>query len=123
MIHTRPQLDRIDLANIVGAVGPGVGREFNSFTQIYKQLPTFQEICNNPDKIAIPEKPDVIHAMTSLISHKDNIHRLPDALPFIERLPIEFQVWALRDVIRKKPEMLNDPSVQAWKERNAKRIR
>lgn len=124
LIHKRKELDHIDLGNIIGSVGPGVGREFRAFTKIYEsgRLPTFEEIVENPEGINIPDKPDVIHAITSIISHPENIDRMPDALPFIERLPIEHQVWCLRDVIRQKSELLNDPKLNEWKQRNAKRM-
>jgi len=125
-VHTlivgRKELDKIDLANIAGAIGQGTGREFRTFSQIYKKLPTFEEILKNPKGIAIPDKPDVLHALASLISHPDNVKHIENAIEFLERMPIEFQVWTLRDVIRKSPDAINLPKVNEWKQRNAHRM-
>mgnify|MGYP000648669623 FL=1 len=38
---------------------------------------------------------------------------------YISRLPKEFQVVTLRETIRRKPEMLNNASIQKWVEESA----
>jgi len=120
--HSPNEIDVIDLAILIGTIGKGPAIEFQGYSLIYDKLPSFEDILKNPHKIDIPEEPSVRHALASLISHPDNLIHLPEAMPFIDRLPVEFQVWSLRDAIKKKPELLNHPALEIWKDKYGDRL-
>ena len=122
LIKNRLKLDSIDTAVLIGTLGNGPAIEFKSFTDIFERLPSYEEIANNPLKVDIPNEPSILHALAALIAHEDHLKTIDKVMPFIERLPVEFQVWALRDAIRKDASILNNPAVDAWKIKFADRL-
>jgi len=116
------QIDNISLANLSGTIGSGPAIEFHGFTQIYDKLPTYASLLKDPKGTIMPDEPSVLYALASLISHEDNLDTVPNVMPFITRLPVEFQVWTLRDAIKKKPELLYDPVIEDWKIKYADRL-
>jgi len=122
---TKRHPDDIDTSTLIclaGTVGNGPAIEFQGFTKIYNKLPKMEDIQKNPDSIVLPEEPSVMWALSSLLCNKDNVNILPKVMPFVNRLPMEFQVWTLRGAIKIKPELLNVPEINAWKIQNADKL-
>jgi len=116
------QLDSTDIAILAGAVGTGPAVEFAGYAAIYDKVPSYAEIIANPDKIDIPQEPSVLHALSSLVSHPQHLDTLDKAMPFVDRLPVEFQVWAIRDAIKVRPSIMHNTCLDAWKMKYADRL-
>lgn len=122
LIQRPNELDVIDLAILTGNVGSGPAIEFQGFAAIYDKLPQYAEIHANPTGAPIPTEPSVLHALASLLAHPQHLDTITDIVPYIERMPVEFQVWSLRDAIRLKNSLLHHPALEDWKDKYADRL-
>lgn len=104
---------------LAGTVSEGVAREFIGFTDIYTKLATIEQIKQNPDGINVPEEPSILFALTGSIGNNATKDNLEDLMRFVVRIPIEFQVVCLREMVRRDPLIQNEPSVTAWINKNA----
>ena len=114
LVNGKPSI-KIDMLNILGGcVSEGLAREFIGFCSIYADLPTVGQIAANPEGITMPDEPSVMYALSgSLANHAtpDNMDKL---YKFILRMPIEFQIVTLREVVRRNKDMVRVPAVQNW---------
>jgi len=114
MITDTPLLTYNDLPYMAGTIGEGVAREFLSYTQIYKDLISIEEIMANPHGVTISDEPSVRYALSGLVSHHFDATTGDALMPFIERLPMEFRALTLQGAIQRKPETLSLPIVDRW---------
>lgn len=105
-----PQL----LPMLAGTLSEGVAREFVSFCKIYADLPKIAQIVAAPDTIKVPQEPSILFALTGTIAHNATMDNFGQLMKFIQRLPAEFQVVALRETIRRNKPMMAHASVQKW---------
>lgn len=103
-----------DVPMLAGTISEGLAREFIVFCQIYSKLPTIQSIVAAPDVVAVPTEPSILFALTGAIGNFANEDTITSLMVFINRLPIEFQVVTLRDIVRRKKELLQNPAVLKW---------
>lgn len=114
--------DPIILPMLTGALSEGVAREFLGFCKIYKSLPSLGDITRDPEGIKVPLEPSVLFALTGSIAHNADESNLGQFITFIKRVPIEFQVVCIREIIRRHKGMANHPAVNEWVKVNAKEI-
>lgn len=107
-------VDQKMLPLLAGTISEGLAREFMSFLRIYDRLLTLPEILAAPDTVAVPDEPSILYALTGAIANGANEKTVGGLMIFVNRLPIEFQVVTLRDIVRRKKELLAHPSVQKW---------
>lgn len=90
---------------LTGALGEGMAREFYGFTRIYKDLPSIQEIINNPEKTPIPAELSTMYAIAgSIASHADE-DNLEALLKYVARLDDEFIIITIRQMVQRTPEL------------------
>jgi hypothetical protein len=110
---------KLFLPLLAGTLGEGVAREFLGFCKIHTQLPKPSEIIAKPESIHVPNEPSILYALTgSLANHMDSVTAEP-LMKFISRMPIEFQIVAMRGVTKRKRELLKVPAVTKWVSTNA----
>lgn len=97
-----------------GTVGEGAGIEFFTFTQIYQDLVSLEDILANPTTCKIPQEPAVLWALTGVIAHNMNADNADLLIQYIDRIPSEFAVLTLRTVGAKNPQLLDIPSINVW---------
>lgn len=97
-----------------GTIGTGLAQEFYNFTQVYKEIADYATICANPKGTPVPQEPDRMFALTGVIANGADAQTISAAMDFVLRMPLEFQVITLKDVIKKDPAMANDPAVKTW---------
>lgn len=103
---------------LAGTISEGVAREFLGFTRIYEDLPTMAELIANGGDIPIPQEKSVLYALTGSISAKAEDKTIGPLMKFINRIPIEFQVVTMRDLVRRKPDLIKHVSVEDWIDKN-----
>lgn len=106
--------DRDCLPMLAGTLSEGVAREFLSFCKIFQDLPKIEAIVNSPVAIKVPTDPSVLYALTGAIGHYASMDNFDSLMKFVERMPLEFQVVCLREVVRRNKTMTGHPSVQKW---------
>ena len=107
---------------LVGTVGEGPATEFKAFCEVYKDLPTIEDMIENPTLVSIPKEPGHQYAMTTLISHNTNDVTIEPLMIVIKKLPIEFQVVVLKDIYSISPELKKHALVQEWVTANADKL-
>ena len=99
---------------LAGTLSEGLAREFIGFCSIYADLPSIDQIAANPEGITVPTEPSVLYALTGSLANHSTPDKIDQLIRFVNRLPIEFQIITLREVVRRKPEMIQVASIQKW---------
>lgn len=109
----------IALPMLAGTISEGVAREFLGFCRIYSNLPRLSDILANPISIPVPVEPAVRYALTGSLAHNTNHSNVANVMQFVTRMPVEFQVIFLREVLRQDHTLKSNPTVIAWISKNA----
>lgn len=99
---------------LAGTISEGVAREFITFCKIYDSLPKPEEIASHPGTVKVPSEPSILFALTGSISHNINSDNAAAFMVFVCRLPEEFQVVCLREIIRKHKNLATHPEIRTW---------
>ncbi|WP_133663514.1 MoxR family ATPase [Paraburkholderia sp. BL10I2N1] len=106
--------------NVAGEVGEGAAAEFTAFRKVAANLPNIDNIIMNPATAPVPEgDPAVMYALTGAIAQrtsKDNLDRINE---YMDRLPVDFSVLFMSDVVKMKPEVKSTKAFVGWAVRNA----
>lgn len=97
-----------------GAVSEGVGREFQEFCRIQNELPTLADIISRPETTHVSDDPGITYAMTGFLANHATEQNLGQLLTYLSRMPVEFQVICLRDVVRRHVALRNNKHLMAW---------
>lgn len=122
LIKDKSSITLLDLKIISGTIGEGAAREFKGFSDVYENLPKIQTIQRTPLEVPIPTAPDVLYAITGLLSAyitKDNIQQLTK---FINRLPLEFQIVTWINSIKRNKEIYEMDEVKQWIKQHAQEV-
>ena len=111
------------LAN--GTIGQAAAIEWIKFTEIYSQLPRWEDIAANPKGIAVPNELSVKWALVGYLSdtckNKQLVStkQLEALCQFIVRLPSDFSVLAFNPIINARTtDLVKLPSFKAWIQKN-----
>jgi hypothetical protein len=104
---------------LAGTVGQGSGREFYSYTKIYGEIPTIEQILGDPEHVQFGPEPSMHYALSGLVAHHMRAANADILTKFIRRLAIDFQVVTLRSAIARDPEIRKQQEVKAWIVKNA----
>jgi len=110
------------LPMLAGALSEGLAMEFYTFCKIYKELPTMEAIIKTPMSIKVPSEPSVLFALTGAIAsaaQKDNVGSL---MEFVSRIPVEFQVVTVRDLLHRNKTLSENERVRSWISINAEEL-
>lgn len=106
--------DKDLLPMLAGTLSEGVAREFLSFCKIHTQIPQIPQIVANPDKAKVPEEPSMLYALTGSIGNNANDTNITPLMEYVDRLPVEFQVVTLREVVRRNKALMGHATIQKW---------
>ena len=101
---------------VAGCVGDGPAAEFVGFLQLYRELPDVDAALAAPDATPVPREPAVLYALVGALVERCRADTTPVANVFryAARLPDEFALLTLRDVLAVRPKLASHPTVQAW---------
>ena len=122
IIIDKKEFTKTDHAVLVGTVGEGPATEFRAFCDVYRDLPTIDDMLENPTLVNIPKEPGHQYAMTTLISHHANEDTIEALMIVAKKLPIEFQVVVLKDIYAIALELKKNQIIQDWVSQNADKL-
>lgn len=102
------------MTSLCGAVGMKAGMDFMSYLDIYKELPSLQEIVNDPDNCPLPDQSNIgaKWAMTSFLSDKFTPQNESALVTYIERMPEnDLKVLAYRMAVTKYTNLIKNQTV------------
>ncbi len=103
-----------EFETVKGTIGEGAAAEFSAFIRLIRDLPTVDEILLAPDKVAIPDSPATLYAVSTTLAvkaSKDNYERL---MKYMGRAPVEFQVVFVRDSVRRCDDVSKTKAFTNW---------
>jgi len=116
----------VTLANLIvlaGTISKGAASELISFCQVYATLPTLERMISDPHNVPVDRnKPDVLIAVCSLIGQAFDETNSEALITVMERMPIEFQVTACQNILRRDPGLQREPNLKAWIRANASEL-
>lgn len=109
-----PEAIRLQLVSAI--VGEGAGIEFEGFCQIFKDLPSIDQILKAPRTVRCPDASEVAAcwAVSQALATRVVRENFAQALDYTERLPKEFQVSMVVDAINREPDLKKTKSYVNW---------
>lgn len=113
MISLNPT-GEVELALLAGAVGQGAAVEFAAFIRTWRKLPSIDGILLDPAGANVPEDVATMYAVASALAHRANEANLGRVIQYLERLPSEYNVFAVRDAVSRDSTLATTPEFTAW---------
>ena len=104
---------------LAGAVGEACAAELVGFIKVCKDLPNISAILLDPEGTLVPAAPASLYAVVSALVEKgteDNVERV---ITYGNRLPADFSVLLVRDLIKKVPAIQNTKAFINWSVQHA----
>jgi hypothetical protein len=102
-----------------GAVGDGAAAELSGFLRMFRDLPSIDEILLNPDRTPVPDQPASMYAVATGIATRLNDRTIGRGLTYLNRMPPEFCVLAVRDAARRDPQVTKTKEFVGFASRHA----
>ena len=110
------------LPMISGIVGSGIAVEFHTWTQVYNDLPSLEDIFDGKNP-KLPTGTDAMYALTAAMTayartHKEDMARISNSITYADRMPPDFSAMLMKDymVIEKdyRTKLLQIPAFARW---------
>lgn len=99
---------------ISGVVGEGAATELIGFLRIFRDLPDPDLVLKAPDKADIPSDPAILYAICGAIAHRADEKNIAAVVKYANRLPTEFSVLLLRDVLNRDESLAQTREFVEW---------
>lgn len=104
---------------IASLVGDGPAGEYLAFKAVYNDLIEFDDILNKPTSAKISTDASVLYATVGLIVTNTTVANFPKVVKYIKRMPPEYQVVAMRDIVAKDRTIIKEKPFTEWAAENA----
>ena len=101
-------------ATLAGTISEGTMVEFMAFTELFGSLPKIGEILNSPGSTHMPSEPGVLYALTGSVGAYAKLANLEPLMTYVKRMPAEFQVVCLREIIRRNKGIAKEQPILDW---------
>lgn len=102
------------MAKYAGCVGDGTAAKWQAFEKTWSKLPKIENILMNPEKAPVPEELDVLYALSGALAHHAKPACMDGLYKYINRMPKEFQVTTVKDMIVRKENLATTNAFQNW---------
>lgn len=107
---------------LAGTVGEGAAREFLAFCNCYKDLPTIQQVVSAPNSTLIPEQESTLFALSGSLAANAEPANIKPIIEFVNRMPKEYQVCTLREMVRRNRKLTLEAPVAQWVTNNSQEL-
>ena len=102
---------------VYGTIGYGAGIEFTSFVKVYKTLPDIDAILEG-NSTDVATEPSSLYALTAaLIEKYNNTNQAKNLFAYSKKLPVEFSVMLIKDLIIKDEDIAELEEFEEWLEK------
>lgn len=116
--------DRVETAT--GIIGKGTASEFEAFYRCSSHLPDLKKVAKDPENYPVPVgEPSVMYALCGAMGEaasqaSGKSSKIGEAMVvYAQRFPEEFQLLAMRDLIRADRKLINMAEAQEWVSKNS----
>lgn len=107
--------DEVGMALCNGAIGVGASAELAGVVRTAMKLPTFEEICANPDTARVPDVPDEAYAAAMLVAVRADYKKHGDApVRYIARFNPNFVLVGLVALVNRDKNFSNCKAMGDW---------
>lgn len=111
------------LIDMVSAtIGDGPATEYVNFVKHFANLPTYEQIVTNPDKVDVPKEMSTLFALSGSIGAQAKRESIQEVMTFVDRMPKEFQLRTFNDFTKREPTLVTLPPVRKWLTENARHL-
>jgi len=115
VISHQSSINHITKTRLAGTVGEGAAVELATYSEIYKSLPTIEQILGNPKSgWKVPKEPSEQYAVTTMLAHNSTPDNIDKIIIAINRLPIDFQVITFKDIYKRTPVLKGHKVIKDW---------
>lgn len=118
MLRQNPPAD-LEYELLAGTIGEGAAAEFMGFIRIYRTLPDPDLIIINPKGAAVPEDPATLYALCGALAKRATDKTLDAIVEFSFRMPAEFSVLLITDIVKRDKAMMKTKAFIAWTAKNS----
>ncbi len=98
----------------MGRCGEAFAGEYSSFMKIYRNLPNFEMIVNNPTKTAVSTEPSIQYALAGMLANRLNDQNIDAVVTYMDRLPAEIAVATMQMAIQKDAQITFNRAFGKW---------
>ena len=100
--------------SIKGEVGEGPAVEFMAFNDTYLSVPDPDVVFAKPDTYHVPDEAHILYALIGALIARVNDKSFPAFITYVSRMPPEFMVMAMRNVITAHPSLTQTSAFVKW---------
>lgn len=97
-----------------GTVGEAAAIEFVAFVKTAEELPSIEEILDDPETAKLPKSPGAKHAVSLMLEEYADKKNFASCLKYLGRLEVEYQTAFNHSVARNKVELCSTPAFIKW---------
>lgn len=101
-----------------GTIGSGITAEYLGFVRSAASLPDIDVIIHTPSKAQVPTAPATQYAVVSKLETVTTSKNLPAIAEYVARLPKEFEVMYMKQLIHRCEKLMETPTVVNWLAKN-----
>jgi hypothetical protein len=114
----------VEYGMVTGCIGEGVGLEYLAFKRIANSLVSPDQIILNPMKAPVPDLQDsngpaAMYALVTGLARKATDKSITSILTYLDRIPSDYQVVCVSDILARQPELVNTRGMLEWASKNA----
>ncbi len=115
-----PVNDAAFMEMCAGTVGMPATQSYVGFLQFRTQLPSYEDVVNDPANCPIPQKADLLMLMAYEVAAQTRVDKLAESLAYISRMPKDMGVTYVTSLLRRDYKgLINQPAMQGWISRNS----
>jgi len=99
---------------IAGAIGEGAAAELVGFLRVCNSLPDIDDVIDYPKKAIVPDDPAALYAVVAALVERTNKKDMKNILIYGNRLPSDFSILLVRDMIRREPRVQDTKAYIDW---------
>ncbi len=109
----------IEYELLQGTIGMAAATEFTGFLQVWRHLPTLEDITSKPQECAVPSEPATLYALCESLGSKVHMGNISQLTAYAHRLPVEFAVLFMRTAVCQDESIVHSPAFTQWAQENA----
>ena len=111
-------------ASLRGALGPGVGSEFNTFMSVYDKLPDVKEMLAKPTKAKVPDDSSIRYAVvTAAVDfYRGDKGLAKNLIQLLAKFPPEYAIIGVQDACSIDMSFGAQPETIEWLKKTSQKI-
>ena len=97
-----------------GCLSEGVAAHFQAFCEFESELPKMRDIVNDPKTTKVPTEPSHLFLLAGSIGANADKNMMDKIYEYVMRLPAEFQVVTLKNIVKRDTSVMSHPAIQKW---------